>query len=64
MVKKIEQPYITKQISYMDYFYNPEYGDDRICKCGHPYHRHFDSYDNMKAVGCKYCMCYHFKERI
>ena len=28
-----------------------------ICKCGHPYHRHFDSYENWSPVGCKYCPC-------
>jgi len=43
--------------------YNPNYGDDRICKCGHPYHRHFDSYEDMYPCGCKYCQCYDFKER-
>ena len=37
--------------------YNPDYGDDRICDCGHPYHRHFDSYDNINPCGCKYCIC-------
>ena len=29
--------------------------------CGHPYHRHFDSYDDMRAVGCKYCDCHTLK---
>lgn len=35
--------------------YNPEYGDDRACVCGHPYYRHFDGYENNANVGCKYC---------
>ena len=35
--------------------YDREYGDNRLCKCGHPYYRHFDTYDGMKNVGCKYC---------
>jgi hypothetical protein len=43
--------------------YNPEYGDNRTCKCDHPYERHFDSYDNMRSVGCKYCPCFRFKEK-
>ena len=43
--------------------YNPDYGDDRICKCGHPYYRHFDTYDAMAIVGCKYCQCYYFEEK-
>ena len=42
--------------------YDPEYGDDRECQCGHPYYRHFDSYEDMSHVGCKYCECYNFNE--
>lgn len=40
--------------------YDENFGDDRICKCGHPYYRHFDSYDDMKPIGCKYCACFIF----
>jgi Zn-finger nucleic acid-binding protein len=44
--------------------YDPEYGDDRICMCGHPYYRHFDTYSTpMEPVGCKYCDCRRFKEK-
>jgi len=42
--------------------YDPKFGDDKICECGHPYYRHFDSYEQMRAVGCKYCDCHVFKE--
>ena len=57
--------------------YDAAFGDDRLCVCGtglpswgnspyerghHTYYRHFDSYDNMRAVGCKYCGCGTFKE--
>lgn len=42
--------------------YNPDYGDDRVCECGHAYYRHFDSYDNNAPVGCKYCSCFVFAE--
>ncbi len=47
--------------------YDPEYGDTRECVCGHNYDRHFDSYDNMSPVGCKYCShdetgCPHFRQ--
>lgn len=46
-------------------FYNPEFGDNRECECGHPYHRHFDSYDDMSPVGCKYCGdCVKFSEKV
>ncbi len=31
------------------------------CTCGHIYNRHFDGYDDMASVGCKYCECYAFK---
>lgn len=44
--------------------YDPSYGDDRICHCGHQYHRHFDSYEEMAPVGCKYCYeCRAFVEK-
>lgn len=35
--------------------YDPTYGDDIECLCGHPYYRHFDTYEKMSPVGCKYC---------
>lgn len=56
------EPYIYKQRVITEMLYNPEYGDNRICVCGHTYHRHFDSYENMEACGCKYCECYTFVE--
>ena len=45
--------------------YDPAFGDERQCVCGHSYHRHFDSYEDMDPVGCKYfmdCGCKGFKE--
>jgi len=57
-----EEPYIHKIITTEEILYNPKYGDDRICKCGHPYYRHFDTYEDMRAVGCKYCDCHVFEE--
>lgn len=62
---KEEQPYLVTIDIDRDLKYNPKYGDDRICKCGHTYDRHFDSfdsYDEMEAVGCKYCRCNTFEE--
>lgn len=52
-----ESPYIEeiKTNTIVEYKYNPNYGDERICKCGHTYYRHFDPYDDMYAAGCKYC---------
>jgi hypothetical protein len=58
-----EKPYIEREEVVTHREYNPKYGDDRFCECGHKYYRHFDSYENMAAVGCKYCQCYEFKER-
>jgi len=43
--------------------YDPNFGDDRVCQCGHPYCRHFDSYEEMEPVGCKYCPCERFVEK-
>lgn len=40
--------------------YDPEFGDNCKCSCGHEYHRHFDSYEGMDPVGCKYCDCADF----
>jgi hypothetical protein len=34
--------------------------DSNICICGHTYHRHFDTYEDMRSIGCKYCGCYCF----
>lgn len=54
------EPYVIQHVKR--YLYNEAYGDERICKCGHVYHRHFDSYADMEPVGCKYCRCIHFVE--
>lgn len=57
-------PYLRERIetSEIQFQYNPNYGDDRVCKCGHTYYRHFDSYEDMYPIGCKYCGCYEFIE--
>ena len=62
MSKNKNEPYIEEHKIKTIRRYNPEYGDNRICICGHPYHRHFDSYENMRPVGCKYCGCHKFVE--
>jgi len=58
-----ELPYLIELEIKRIMKYNPNYGDDRICNCGHPYHRHFDWMENNAAVGCKYCDCYDFTEK-
>jgi len=52
-------PYIikTRHIIEKEYLINPKYDGQRECKCGDTYERHFDGYENWKAVGCKYCDC-------
>lgn len=61
--KHKEGPYIVGKVeTIIEKKYNPNYGDDRICKCGHPYYRHFDSYDDEYYIGCKYCSCSNFVE--
>lgn len=57
-----EKPYIITIRTVEDRAYNPNYGDDRICECGHSYYRHFDSWEDMQPDGCKYCPCYEFVE--
>ena len=47
----------------IEIMYDPEYGSEKLCQCGHPYYRHFDPYEGMQPVGCKYCSCDRFKER-
>jgi len=58
-MKTNQNPYIirTKRKITRTYHYNPNYGDDKLCKCGHPYYRHFDTYEKMYPIGCKYCVC-------
>jgi hypothetical protein len=44
--------------------YDKAFGDDRKCACGHAYYRHFDTYEAMRPVGCKYfneCHCEGFR---
>lgn len=57
-----EAPYLITKITVVGYRkqYNPNYGDNKLCKCGHTYYRHFDSWEGMMPVGCKYCGCDEF----
>ncbi len=57
-----DAPYIETEVVVKAIFreYNPDYGDGKLCTCGHSYYRHFDSYEGMAPVGCKYCQCDEF----
>jgi hypothetical protein len=52
-----QEPYLTRTVTDL---WNPDYPQDQKCMCGHRYQRHFDTYDKMRAVGCKYCGCARF----
>ena len=54
---KSDKPYITKRKIVIERLYNTDFGDDKVCGCGHSYYRHFDTYEEMSDVGCKYCDC-------
>jgi hypothetical protein len=57
-----EKPYIItkKRVTVTTVKYNPKYGDARLCTCEHTYERHFDTYEEMSPIGCKYCRCRKF----
>jgi hypothetical protein len=56
-----ELPYLIKPREPLK-LYNPKFGDDRKCQCGHSYDRHFDWMEEDSECSCKYCGCYDFKE--
>lgn len=62
-MKNKELPYLEYEYKVIKKIYNPNYGDNRVCICGHPYYRHFDTYENMYPCGCKYCSCDNFIEK-
>lgn len=59
-IKIIEN--IIEQLKDSPNEYDKDFGDDKICKCGHAYYRHFDTYEDMYSCGCKYCGCFEFEE--
>lgn len=66
LISSEDSPYLDYEYTVVKKIrkYNPNFGDDRICICGHPYIRHFDVNKNMWSVGCKKCSCIEFKENI
>jgi hypothetical protein len=62
-VSGTDGPYMVYSIqrTLVAYAWNPRYKQDAICKCGHAYYRHFDTYEDMYPVGCKYCECNNFE---
>lgn len=61
MTQAVDKPYITEEVKKIVRSYNINYGDLRVCICGHTYYRHFDTYEDMSDAGCKYCACHTFE---
>ncbi len=55
-VDKSSLPYLIKYVIRSEH--NPNFNQDATCRCGHKYYRHFDTYEGMRPIGCKYCDCY------
>lgn len=55
-----EQPYLEQTVTHVQKLWNPKFDQEARCICGHKYYRHFDTYENMANVGCKYCDCRQF----
>ena len=47
ITNNIEQPYIEDINIRKVKRYNPNFGDNKNCKCGHSYYRHFDTYKEL-----------------
>lgn len=56
-----EKPYIEQIVTVTEKHWNPRFDQDAPCVCGHVYYRHFDTWDDMAATGCKYCECHEFR---
>lgn len=61
MISFGEKPYIEEYQVMKIKKYNPNYGDDRVCVCGHKYIEHFDE---TKSIGCNICNCVDFIEKL
>jgi len=58
-------PYIvTGQLQFhIKRVWNKDYQQNKECICGDSYARHFDPYERMAPVGCKYCECMEFRPK-
>jgi hypothetical protein len=56
-------PYLVvhRVVEQTEECWNAGYDQQAPCKCGHPYHRHFDTWEDMYPIGCKYCDCPRFE---
>lgn len=60
MTTPTQPPYLERKVVSIEKDWNPKFDQSAKCICGHRYERHFDSYDHMANVGCKYCDCREF----
>lgn len=58
-----DNPYLEELFMYTTKKYNPNYGDDRMCVCGHRYIKHFEIYDRPVPRPCRNCECPEFVEQ-
>ena len=63
IIHRLEKIVLIEKASVPPAF-DPNFGDQKLCVCGHPYFRHFDTYDDMYPVGCKYCPCQTFELKV
>lgn len=56
-----DKAYITQYYLGTKQVYNPEYGDNRTCVCGHKYIDHFSNERAGSVIGCRECSCSSFK---
>jgi hypothetical protein len=57
-----EKPYLFEDKVVQVRKYNINYGDHRICQCGHSYYDHFIQPD-LIPMGCELCGCIIFMEK-
>lgn len=63
--QKIEDiPYFEEFETTVNKSFNKAHDQNAKCKCGHPYHRHFDFHDIEDGgyPSCKYCGCSDFQK--
>ena len=49
-------PYLIKAEVVYTKYYNPDYGDNQLCKCGHAYVQHFQ--DGLPIPWCEDTLCF------
>ena len=58
-----EYDVVVFEMSYAGPAWDKDHDQEAECECGHTYYRHFDTYEDMRGVGCKYCGCQIFRAK-